>query len=219
MVEVNTSDLEAKLKKAKDNIKRNVKPALNNSMIKAVQAVSKFVPPQKNKDWIKVIPLQMYKRPIFNILTFLKTKKKLRPASLRNILRQRFNRGDKYFAKKDSYIKPMLFFGKNKREMERKYKRIKYRGLVKMMFGLQLIKNGTKSGFFERMLNKSKDIAKLSNLNELSYNETHDTYRLENTNKAIPSENLIGITKHKTQIQLYQRLKYYVNKMIKESYK
>ena len=56
--------------------------------------------------------------------------------------------------------------------METKYKRIKYRGLVKMMFGLQLIKQGVKNGFFERMLNKSKDLAKLSNLNDLNYNQS-----------------------------------------------
>lgn len=219
MVEVNTSDLEAKLKKAKDNIRRNVKPALNNSMIKAVQAVSKFVPPKKDDIWIKTIPLQMYKRPIFNILSFVKTKKKLYPASLRNILRQRFEAGDRYFARKDSYIKKRLFFGKNKRQMETKYKRIKYRGLVKIMFGLNLILQGVKNGFFERMLQKSKDLAKLVNLNSVTYNETHDTYRLENVNKAIPSQNLVGITKQKTELQLYQRLKYYMNKMLKESYK
>ena len=219
MVKVDTSKLKEKLKKAHEENKRKIKGVLQNSMVKAVQAVSKFVPPKKDKMWIKIIPLQMYKRPVFNILSLLKTPKKLKPASLRNILRERFEKGDRYFARKDSYIKKKLFFGKNKRQMETKYKRIKYRGLVKMMFGLQLIKQGVKNGFFERMLNKSKDLAKLSNLNDLNYNQSNDNYRLENTNKAIPSESLIGITKQKTELQLYQRLKYYVNKMIKESYK
>ena len=126
----------------------------------------------------------------------------------------------RYVARKDGLIKPVkIFWGKNKREMQTKYKRIKYRGLVKIMFGLQLLLQGVKNRFFARMLEKSKDLRNLSNYNKVKYSQGDNTYSMENKNQAIPSESLVQISKQRAQRELWQRLKYYCRKMMKQSYK
>lgn len=226
MIQVDTKQLQQKLKKAQLETKKQIKGVFTESLMKTGQSISKYAPPFKYTDGkskgepIKVIPAQMYKRPIFSILSILKSDKRKLRGWNRKQLRQRFEQGYRYVARKDGLIKPVkIFWGKNKREMQTKYKRIKYRGLVKIMFGLQLLLQGVKNRFFARMLEKSKDLRNLSNYNKVKYSQGDNTYSMENKNQAIPSESLVQISKQRAQRELWQRLKYYCRKMMKQSYK
>lgn len=223
MIEVNTKDLQNKLEKAKKQTRRKIKPFLQKSMISTNEKLSKYTVPKVEKQWSKNIPARMYKRPIFNIKAVLQDLQQVenKPASkkFKDILRGQLKEGNRFFIIKNGLKKKRIIFGKNKRQMQTKYKRIRFRGFIKIMFGLKLLLEGINNKFFSKLLSASPALSTLVNkYNRVRYNETNEIFTLQNVNDAIPNKSLMDISKKKAEDYLFDEMKKNINE-IKGAYK
>ena len=82
-----------------------------------------------------------------------------------------------------------MYFGKNEKEIK-KFERISFRGLMKAVWGLQLLRFGRKSNLFSGYLKKSPMIKSMMHKNKLMYIENNGIFKMVNINKAITSQTL-----------------------------
>lgn len=116
-----------------------------------------------------------------------------------NILRGQLEHGNNYFVIHKGMKKNKIVFGKNKRQMEANWRRIKYRGFMKVNWGLALLNKGKISKLFSRLVSKSPALRELSGYNKYSYSEENGKFSAENENRAIPKASLLNMSKNKTE--------------------
>lgn len=208
-VTVDTNNLKRKIAKFQAELAVDSKDILGQASIKGAESAAKFCPPKKDGSWNKSIKATDYKRPIYNILYLLKNSKFKKFSTE---LRQKFNQGFRYFIYKDVRKRQKRWYTKTYRQGKSKYGRIKYRGFMKIMYGLQLLNHGYKSNLFSNLLKKSPSLNNLSTYNTLQYKADKNHYQYINTNKSYDSPSLASMALNKS----VPTIKRVLNKKLKE---
>lgn len=184
MVIVDTSVLKRKIKNMQESFQKQAEDFLIDSSLKGAETASRYTPPKKDGSWSKNIKAKDYKRPVYSILYLLKNKKFKK---FTKQFREKFSQGYRFFVYKDTRKNSKKWFTKTSRQAKSKYGRIKYRGLLKLMYGLSFLKQGKLSTVFSNLLSKSPQLSKI-NLNETKYQKKqNNTYRYTNINKTLNS--------------------------------
>lgn len=208
MKTVDFSGLEKKIAKIKDSFKRHSKKILSEATLKGAESASKFVPPKNGNSWSRSIPAKLYKRPVFPLSIMIKKDKRNKA-----LYKEKLDQGFRFVVSKTSGKKRSKFFAKTLRQAKSRYSRIKYRGLLKVMYGINLIQVGKQSALFSKLLSKSPDLARVRHLNTIIYsNPKKDAYSMTNSNKAWE----INSFARKSIQQASKVIKRTLNKLVKD---
>lgn len=193
-IKIDSKNFQNMGKAFKTNMLNNALPILEKTSLRIAETLSRLTPnPRKSRS----IPAKNYNRPVYDLLEILRKKRK----------KQSMNKAQAWLAKHENLIiehlkkrQRFLIIRDVKRKMGRKYwfftnervansksgyRRIIYRGLMKAMYGLELLKRGLTSTMFSRLFSNSPKLKEISNLNEIVETKTADSVTMKNINKTI----------------------------------
>lgn len=214
-VTVDTNNLKRKIAKFQAELAVDSKDILGQASMKGAETAAKFCPPKNDDSWSRSIKAKDYKRPIYNILYLLKNSKFKKFSAE---FRQKFKQGYRYFIYKAVRKRQKSWYTKTERQGKSKYGRIKYRGFMKIMYGLQLLNHGYKSNLFSNLLKKSPSLNNLSTYNTLEYKSEKNHYQYINTNKSYDSTSLASTALKKSVPTIKRVLKKKMKEWQKKNY-
>lgn len=197
-VKIDDTVLKEKIKKFNLAVKKVAKDILLSVSLKGAETASRYTPPKKDGQWSRNISAKQYKRPVYSISQLLNNddqdnqnilKKLFKAKTTKRDLGLKIRQGYKFVVLKDSSKNKKVWFAKTQRQAKSKYGRIKYRGLLKLMYGIQFLNNGLFSTVFEKLLRNSPSLSNLNNMNELKYVQQDQYYQMATINKAASEEN------------------------------
>lgn len=161
---IDSSLVQYKLKQAQQAVKKISPNVLSKGIVTYAENASRQMPPPVKGTRSRTIPAKLYKRQVLSIDEMYKKTDK---PNVKRFLVHKKIQGFKYcvWVYKDRGRHKRLQFAKTERELKSKWGRIKYRGLYKWLWGANLSKIGEATPtMFSRLLQKSPDLAKKSNL-------------------------------------------------------
>lgn len=198
---VKTDELKKKLKQIESDYKRQSRQICLQGNLQGAQTAAMWTPPpspRKGKASRK-IPKELYKRPCYYIIDFLRQKHNLKHQTLiKKKAREALQNGKKYMIIKQSDFQEKVWFGKNAKELKSKYQNVIYRGLYKLMYGLKFLTIGLKSNQFAQYLNKSPQLKKFNELQNIKIKNENSSYEIINKNLIVP-EKLIALHLRKAE--------------------
>lgn len=233
MIKVNDTVLKQKLSKISAEYRKQALPMnLSIQAAGAVQAV-KYTPPKVNGAWSTQKPSKkQYTRPIYETMYFLgkdnhlnKQERKIQRKITLPVLWQNFRSGNKFFAYHDAEERNgkrsfVLGFGPNKEKLRRQFGRIKYYGLMKVVWGLQLLQKGIQRGKFQNvikaLLSQSPALKSMIGRNVLAINRTAKDLTVNNQNLQAP-DRLKNSFKSEVERTMKKAATYSLNKFKKEN--
>lgn len=217
--EINVKKFEEAEKKYRKQVKQKAFNWLGNASTKGFETVIRFTPPLfKGEDEKRSIDAKHYKRPIYDIAKLLNEKrsdltekeKKLQKRYYGTLIKK-FNEGYRFFTIHDVYKRKKWWFDTTERKLKNKYGRIKYRGFMRVMYGLQLTNKGFESPIIRSLLSKSPDLKNLKEYNVFRYQQNDNQMRMYNVNRTLRRD-LSEIHKKKFEKKMESILKGYINK-------
>ena len=200
-VNVNTQKLQQQIKKAQQEINKNLPVITAKGANAFADNAMKYVPPKIGGTFSKTIPSKAYKRQIVNIRKELERLQKIRGKAKRKkdektikksrLFQQKIikyadalNAGYKYAIRGVQNFKKKTFFYKTS-QIAKKFTRIANRGLMKIMFGAGLYTLNEVPKSIGRLLEKSPNLKKFVNqLNPIHQMNKKDESKLTMENKA-----------------------------------
>lgn len=207
-IKVNVKPLELKFKKMLESLGEKGRELLIKYQGELAKIALKYTPPKKQGTWSTGINKDDYYRFVYSIPMLLKDDQLVNHFNgkdpnmkvtssvqkIRLILRQKIDEGYFFVVRKVVNHKAHLWFFKTIEEAE-PYQKIKYRGYMKLMWGLKLMDQGLKASAFSKLLKSSPELEKFKDKNKLTFKiqkvmEGCVKFSVENVNEAInPSLN------------------------------
>lgn len=180
----------------KANVLNNALPILEKTSLRIAETLSRLTPnPRKSRS----IPTKNYNRPVYDLLEILRKKRKNQSmdktqawiAKHENLIIEHLKKRQRFLIIRDVKRKMgrKYWFFTNARVANSKsgYRRIMYRGLMKAMYGLELLKRGLTSTMFNKLFSNSPKLKEISNLNEIIQSKTVNSVAVKNINKTLSS--------------------------------
>ena len=233
MIKINDTVLKNKLSKINAEYRKQALPLnLSIQAAGAVQAV-KYTPPKVNGAWsTQKPPKKQYQRPIYETMYFLgkdnhlnRQERKIQKKITLPVLWQNFRQGNKFFAfhnveERNGKRSFVLGFSPNKEKLRRQFGRIKYYGLMKVVWGLQLLQRGIQRGKFQNVikafLSQSPALKSMLSRNVLEVSKTAKNLTVNNQNLQAP-DRLKNSFKNEVQRTMKKAATYSLNKFKKEN--
>lgn len=201
-VTVNTKPIEDKLDKVVNGNQDKIKKLMMQTSADLAKIAVKYTPPKKQGNWSTGIDKKDYYRYLFYIPLLMKDDQLVNVFNgksadakitssiqkIRLILRQKLDEGYLYVIRKVANHKYKMWFFKTAGEAEA-YQQIKYRGLMKLMWGIGFLEQGIKAPAFSKLLKSSPGLEKFKDQNQLTFNKQNlgkgaAGYSVNNVNKA-----------------------------------
>lgn len=200
-VKIDAKRLQEMAKKANKTIEQNLPKISSKGASSYADNAAMFVPPKVNGTFKKTIPNKLYKRQIKDIRKTLEKLRKFKSKAKKNKNEKAIKKanaihtkiinyvdalsaGYKYMIRGVKNFKPKTFYFKTK-QIANKYKKITTRGLLKVMFGANLLKFNNIPKSIQTLLDKSPDLKKfVSVLNPILKQNKEKQSTMTLTNKA-----------------------------------
>lgn len=240
-VNVNTQKLQQQIKKAEQEINKNLPVITAKGANAFADNAMKYVPPKIGGAFSKTIPAKAYKRQIIDLRKQLEKLQRYKGKAKRNknekavkkaqLFQQKIikyadalSAGYKFAIKGVQNFHKKTFFYKTK-QMAKKFTRIANRGLMKIMFGAGLYTLNEVPKSIGKLLDKSPNLKKFINqLNPIKQMNKMDESKLTMENKAGNiSQSLTNIAmrqgKYKAKKQIIKQAKNIVKNTITKELK
>ena len=181
---LDTKEFEQGMEAYEKSLKAECRNILKKSSVSYGERAAKYVPPRVNGGWSKNIPAKLYKRQFVAPLSRLIRKDGRNRALFKEKLRQ----GYRFAIKGQLRGKTRWWFPTTLRKT-REYVRIFNRGLFKFLFGANFSSIGEVTPlFFQRLLQKSPNLAKHVKEHVLELKAKNDTESIRIVNDAFNND-------------------------------
>lgn len=175
-----TGKFKAGMERYEKSLKAECRNILKKSSVAYGESAAKYVPPRVNGRWSKSIPAKLYKRQFVAPISRLIKK----DGRNRELFREKLRQGYRFAIKGILRGKVHWWFTTTLRKT-REYVRIFNRGLFKFLFGANFSSIGEVTPlFFQRLLQKSPNLAKHVKEHVLELKAKNDTESIRIVNDA-----------------------------------
>lgn len=179
-----TGKFEAGMEAYEKSLKAECKNILKKSSVSYGERAAKYVPPRVNGGWSKNIPAKLYKRQFVAPISRLIRK----DGRNRELFKEKLRQGYRFAIKGLLRGKTHWWFTTTLRKT-REYVRIFNRGLFKFLFGANFGSIGEVTPlFFQRLLQKSPNLAKHVKEHVLELKAKNDTESIRIVNNAFNND-------------------------------
>lgn len=179
-----TSKFEAGMERYEKSLKAECRNILKKSSVAYGERAAKYVPPRVNGGWSKNIPAKLYKRQFVAPISRLIRK----DGRNRELFKEKLRQGYRFAIKGLLRGKTHWWFATTLRKT-RQYVRIFNRGLFKFLFGANFSSIGEVTPlFFQRLLQKSPNLAKHAKEHVLELKAKNDTESIRIVNNAFNND-------------------------------
>lgn len=179
-----TGTFEAGMERYEKSLKAECRNILKKSSVAYGERAAKYVPPRVNGRWSKSIPAKLYKRQFVAPISRLIRK----DGRNRELFKEKLRQGYRFAIKGLLRGKTHWWFTTTLRKT-RQYVRIFNRGLFKFLFGANFSSIGEVTPlFFQRLLQKSPNLAKHVKEHVLELKAKNDTESIRIVNDAFNND-------------------------------